>query len=250
MNILVTAGNTQTPLDRVRCITNIFSGRTGAQIAAKASERGHSVALLTSHPEVLDSISSGRERTAPEWRVRSYRTFDDLDVAMGEEIGSGRYEAVIHAAAVSDYRSAGVYALAPGTTFDSNELGWDSTTERPRLVDAAEGKVKSSHQELWLRLVPTPKLVDKIRPVWGFTGTLVKFKLEVGLSEAELIEVAERARIHSGADVMVANTLDEMYDWAIIGAGAERYRKVSRAQLADDLLDVVEAIARLGIRQY
>ncbi|MFO0803298.1 MAG: phosphopantothenoylcysteine decarboxylase [Gemmataceae bacterium] len=29
MKVLVTAGNTQSPLDRVRCITNIFSGRTG-----------------------------------------------------------------------------------------------------------------------------------------------------------------------------------------------------------------------------
>ena len=29
MNLLVTAGNTLVPVDRVRCITNIFTGRTG-----------------------------------------------------------------------------------------------------------------------------------------------------------------------------------------------------------------------------
>jgi hypothetical protein len=51
VKILVTAGNTQTDIDRVRCITNVFSGRTGAQIAAEAFERGHAVSLLTSHPE-------------------------------------------------------------------------------------------------------------------------------------------------------------------------------------------------------
>ncbi len=241
MNILVTAGNTQTPLDRVRCITNIFSGRTGAQIAARAFDRGHSVVLLTSHPEVLDSIPANRTRTAPEWRVRTYRTFDDLDGAMNEEISGKRVEVVIHAAAVSDYRAAGVFSLAPGTTFDSTELTWDVVGERPRLLDAATGKVKSSHPELWLRLVPTPKLVDKIRSVWGFTGVLVKFKLEVGLSETELLEVAERARVHSGADLMSANTLEGMHDWAIIGAGANGYRKVTRSQLADQLLDAVEA---------
>ena len=39
MKILVTAGNTQTPIDRVRSITNIFSGRTGARIAARAFNR-------------------------------------------------------------------------------------------------------------------------------------------------------------------------------------------------------------------
>jgi phosphopantothenate---cysteine ligase (CTP) len=241
MNILVTAGNTQTPLDRVRCITNIFSGRTGAQIATRAFDRGHSVVLLTSHPEVLDSIPTSRERTTPEWRVRTYRTFDDLDAAMSEEISGNRVEVVIHAAAVSDYRAAGVFSLAPGTTFDSTELTWDVVGERPRLLDAATGKVKSSHPELWLRLVPTPKLVDKIRPAWGFTGILVKFKLEVGLTETELLEVAERARVHSGADLMSANTLEGMHDWAIIGAGANGYRKVTRSQLADQLLDAVEA---------
>lgn len=241
MNILVTAGNTQTPLDRVRCITNIFSGRTGAQIAARAFDRGHSVVLLTSHPEILDAIPTSRERSTLEWRVRSYRTFDDLDAAMGEEISGKRFEAVIHAAAISDYRAAGIFSLAPGTTFDPTELSWNMEGERPHLLDAARGKVKSSHPELWLRLVPTPKLVDKIRPVWGFTGILVKFKLEVGLSEAELLEVAERARVHSGADLMSANTLEGMHDWALIGAGENGYRKVSRSQLADQLLDAVEA---------
>ena len=34
MNLLVTAGNTQAPIDRVRCVTNVFSGRTGAQVPA------------------------------------------------------------------------------------------------------------------------------------------------------------------------------------------------------------------------
>ena len=37
---------------------------------------------------------------------------------------------------------------------------------------------------------------------------LVKFKLEVGLSREELIRVAEASRKSSGADYLVANTLD------------------------------------------
>jgi phosphopantothenate---cysteine ligase (CTP) len=225
MNILVTAGNTQTPVDSVRNLTNIFSGRTGAQIAARAYDRGHSVTLLTSHPEVLDAIPSERLRTVPEWRVRAYRTFDDLDAAMGEEIASGKFDAVVHAAAVSDYRVAGIFTRRDG-----------------QFEDATAGKVKSSYPELWLRLVPTPKLVDKIRGAWGFAGVLVKFKLEVGLSEAELLEVAERARVHSAADLMVANTLEGMRDWALIGTGPGAYRKVERAELANRLLDAIEVV--------
>ena len=53
MRFLVTAGNTQTHIDKVRCLTNIFSGRTGGRIAAAAHGRGHTVCLLTSHPEAL-----------------------------------------------------------------------------------------------------------------------------------------------------------------------------------------------------
>lgn len=244
MNILITAGNTQTPLDRVRCITNIFSGRTGAQIAARAFERGHSVLLLTSHPEALGSFCPPAANEN-RWRVQTYRTFDELDAAMGEALSNNPFDVVIHAAAVSDYRSAGIFTVAPGTSFNAGDLGWDSESQRPFLLDAMAAKVKSTHQELWLRLLPTPKLVDKIRPVWGFQGILVKFKLEVGLSESELRDVAERARIHSQADLMTANTLEGMHDWALIGTGELGYEKVNRDELADRLLDRVEVMATI-----
>ncbi|MFO0823474.1 MAG: phosphopantothenoylcysteine decarboxylase [Gemmataceae bacterium] len=227
MNILVTAGNTQTPVDDVRCITNIFTGRTGGMIAARAFERGHSVMHLTSHPAVVDAIPATRHRSPPEWRVRPYRTFDDLDTAMAQEIGSGRYDAVIHAAAVSDYRVAGAFTFHDG-----------------QFEDVSAGKVKSSHPELWLKLTPTPKLVDKIRSAWGFAGVLVKFKLEVGLTESELLAVAEKARVHSSADLICANTLEGMKEWAFVGAGPGGYRRVTRAERADYLLDQMEAVRR------
>jgi phosphopantothenate---cysteine ligase (CTP) len=217
MNILVTAGNTQTPVDRVRCITNIFSGRTGAKVAAEAAGRGHRVTLLTSHPEVLDGGTG--------IRVRPYQTFDDLDALMAAEVASGGYEVVIHAAAVSDYHVAGVFAQTP-----------------TGLTDVTAGKVKSHHPELWLKLVPAPKLIDKVRSVWGFTGTLVKFKLEVGVSDAELLAVAERSRVHSEADLMCANTLEGMHDWAFVGRGSAGYRRVRRADLAADLITSVETV--------
>jgi phosphopantothenate-cysteine ligase/phosphopantothenoylcysteine decarboxylase/phosphopantothenate--cysteine ligase len=218
MNVLVTAGNTHTPVDRVRCITNVFSGRTGARVAAEAAARGHAVALLTSHPEVLGGAAGVR--------VRAYRTFDDLDALMAEEVSSGRYDAVVHAAAVSDYHVGGVYAGRDGN-----------------LEVAAAGKVKSSHPELWLRLVPAPKLIDKVRAEWGFGGVLLKFKLEVGVSDAELLDVAERSRAHSAADLMCANTLEGMHDWAFVGSGSAGYRRVRRADLAAVLIGAVEGLA-------
>jgi phosphopantothenate-cysteine ligase/phosphopantothenoylcysteine decarboxylase/phosphopantothenate--cysteine ligase len=217
MNVLVTAGNTQTPIDRVRCITNVFTGRTGARIAAEAHRRGHAVALLTSHPETIGG----------PWQIEPYRTYDDLDRLMGELVPSGRFDAVIHAAAVSDYAVAGVYAdPAPGA---------------PRLDMA--GKIKSRHGELWLRLVPTAKLVDRIRGAWGFRGVLVKFKLEAGVTEAELLEVAEQSRTHSMADAMVANALETYHQWAYLGVRGGPYERLTRDELAPRLLAAVEELA-------
>ena len=41
LNLLITAGGTIVPIDRVRCIANSFTGRTGASIAVRAHTRGH-----------------------------------------------------------------------------------------------------------------------------------------------------------------------------------------------------------------
>ena len=198
-------------------------GRPGSR--RRAHDRGHSVTLLTSHPEVIEEIRASRPRCLPTCGARPDRTFDDLEAAMAEEIGTGRYEVIVHAAAVSDYRVAGIFTQQDG-----------------KLADVSAAKVKSSHSELWLKLVPTPKLVDRIRSVWGFAGLLVKFKLEVGLSDAELLAVAEQARVHSAADLMVANTLEGLHEWAFVGAEVGDYRKVSRQELADYLLDRIETL--------
>ena len=67
-----------------------------------------------------------------------------------------------------------------------------------------------------------PKLIDMVRSPWGFRGTLVKFKLEVGISDERLLEIAEKSRIHSQADFMVANTLEGASAWAYLGPLAGR----------------------------
>jgi phosphopantothenoylcysteine synthetase/decarboxylase len=109
------------------------------------------------------------------------------------------------------------------------------------LIDVAAGKVKSNHEELWLRLVRTPKLVDNIRTDWKFTGILVKFKLEVGIGERTLLDIAEESRRQSCADLMVANTLEEASQWAYVGPLSRNYEKVSRADLPARLLAAIES---------
>src|SRR5438552_2929873 len=106
MNLLVTAGGTVVPIDRVRCISNGFTGRTGARIALHAHGRGHGVTLLTSHPDTVERLGQAVPADA-RWHVRRYRTFDDLQNAMAECLTGGGFDAVVHSAAVSDYRVDG-----------------------------------------------------------------------------------------------------------------------------------------------
>jgi phosphopantothenoylcysteine synthetase/decarboxylase len=258
MNILVTAGNTLVPIDKVRCISNILTGRTGAAIAIHAHQRGHTVTLLTSHPEVVAGMSGlpTDESARSRWNLLSYKTFDDLENMMARLIawepealarderacasGYRAFDAVIHCAAVSDYRSAGIYAPGAGTRFDSERQDWRSSDGLPTLEDRTAGKVKSDEAELWLRLVKTPKLVDRIRTDWKFTGLLVKFKLEVGVTDKELLAVAERSRVQSTADFMVANTLEGTGSWAYVGPTADRYQRISRRDLPARLLTALE----------
>jgi phosphopantothenoylcysteine synthetase/decarboxylase len=235
MRILVTAGNTQVPIDRVRCITNIFTGRTGAAIALEAYRRGHHVTLVTSNPKTIDVGQRDEQR----WQCYGYRTFEDLEALMNHHITLMQQDAVVHCAAVSDYRAAGIFAPSPGTRFHADDFTWRDDQKIPALLDRSAAKVKSDEPELWLHLVRAPKLVDKIRKDWGYRGLLVKFKLESAVNDSDLLASAEKSRQQSNADWMVANTLEGAADWAFLGA-AHEYKQVTRAGLAGALLDVLE----------
>jgi len=241
MRVLVTGGNTVVPIDKVRCISNMFRGRTGANIALEACRRGHHVHFLASDPNILKpEITSA---LPPEcWKLERYRTFDDLHEAMQRVIEKDTVDVVIHSAAVSDYRVEGIFAPDRDTHFCLESLTWEGREGMPtRMVDRYAGKIKSNEPELWLRMVQNPKLIDLIRPSWHFSGILVKFKLEVGVDEQELLEIAERSREHSAADLVVANTLLGL---TFIGPVNGRYERMkSRRELASKLLDAVESLA-------
>lgn len=241
MRILVTGGNTVVPIDRVRCIGNVFRGRTGANIALEACRRGHHVHLLASDPDVLKPEAKAA-LPADRWRLERYRTFDDLHDAMRRAIENGNVDALIHSAAVSDYRVEGIFAPTADTKFALATQTWEGRDGAPaRMADRGAGKVKSDEPELWFRMVQNPKLIDLVRPVWGFSGVLVKFKLEVGVGEEQLLEIAERSRAHSAADLMVANTLLGLTFIGPVGGGYHRLS--SRRELVSKLLDAVEALA-------
>jgi phosphopantothenate-cysteine ligase/phosphopantothenoylcysteine decarboxylase/phosphopantothenate--cysteine ligase len=217
LRVLVTAGSTQVPIDRVRAITNVFTGRTGTQVAAAiAALPGTEVRLLTSAPYRAQEWG-----LPPSVKVSGYTTFDELRDLMQASIAQERWPgAIVHSAAVSDYLVEGV-ADASGRA-----LG-------------AGGKIASEHERLVITLVKAPKLVDLIRQPWGFNGTLIKFKLTVGRSDAELEAIARASMRHSGADAIVANDLAWAAERAMVLVGDRPVEQVQRAGLAERVAELV-----------
>ena len=115
-------------------------------------------------------------------------------------MGRETYDAVFMTAAVADYKPQRVYAVI------ERRLAGDRETWIVKDVQA--GKVKSTHAEIAILGHPTEKLVDLFRTEWRHAGLLVKFKLEVGITNDELVRIGQSSRKASRADYLVANTLD------------------------------------------
>ena len=205
-NVLITAGSTAVPIDQVRELSNIFRGRTGAMIADYFVSQGVNCTLVT----------SAKPTNSRDLKVIGFRTFDDLKDIVEAEIKNGDYDAIIHSAAVSDYRVSRVL-------------------DRDLKPINASTKVSSSHSKLYLELESNIKIVDQIRTPWGFKGKLVKFKLQVGISDEELKLIAFKSMIVSQADFIVANCLEWCRERAYIMGADESLANVQRNDLPAEL---------------
>ncbi len=93
--VLVTAGGTREPLDRVRFVGNRSSGRMGVALAAEAAARGADVTLLAANLAV-----------PPPPGVETVETPTAADLAREALARGNEADVVLMAAAVADYRPA------------------------------------------------------------------------------------------------------------------------------------------------
>jgi phosphopantothenoylcysteine synthetase/decarboxylase len=236
LHFLVTAGSTREKIDEVRDWGNIFTGKTGLDVALAFLELG-SVTLLTSnlqHAQEYDGYAGKGGMIGTE-TFRSHRELQDL---LAERMTSGDpVDVVAMSAAIADYRPSGVFRIVQRQENAGRET-WV-------VENVQAGKVKSTFDHIAIVGERTLKLVDQFRGEWGYRGLLVKFKLEVGLTDDELIRVASASRLASGAELMVANTLamarpvdgSERAAYLIWEGGTQR---VPRSQLAESVKQWVE----------
>ncbi len=202
--VLVTAGATREYIDPIRYITNSSSGKMGVAIAEEAELRGAEVTLIRTKGSVPSLVENQIE----------VETVEEMLEAIEKELKEKKYNAVVLAAAVSDFR----------------------------VKEKADVKIKSG-KPLTLELEPTPKIIDRVKGLQPDTF-LVGFKAETGLSEEELVEAAKKQVERAGSDLVVANTLrafgSDENEVLLVGRDfVKRLPRMGKRELAERLWDEI-----------
>ena len=179
MKILITSGGTREYIDDVRVLTNISSGKLGAQIATVFAEAEHDVHYLHAKGAIVPDNTGDDNVT--------YHTVDgtqEVFELMKELVP--QMDVVIHAMAVSDF-------------------GF----KRDGAV-----KLKSNDPEAFIEfmrenIIINPKILSYIK-TWNPEVFLVSFKFEVGQTHKGLIEIAHDSLTKNGSDLVIANDKEEM----------------------------------------
>jgi len=180
LRVLVTSGGTSEPIDGVRVITNVSSGVTGSGIAEGFRQRGHEAILLRGRGSAGAELDQATE----------FGSTADLAAALQAQLAAEEFDAVIHAAAVSDF------------TVSSIDVAGIS-----RLPTA--GKIPSDH-DVTVHLTRTPKLVTALREHSRNPEIcVVAFKLTVGAGAAEQQAAVAELFASGDADLVVHNDLRE-----------------------------------------
>ena len=185
-HVVVTSGATAESIDPVRIITNRASGKTGRAVARACHVRGADVTLVhdgddVHYAETVTVESAAEMREAVLGAVGG----DDVGDRGGDAAGAPSADALVSAAAISDY-----------------------------TVDPADEKLRSGESRT-LDLEPTPKLIDGVREAYPDLP-IVGFKAETSGDDEEMIEAARDILTRSDLAFVVAN------DAAVMGEDGTR----------------------------
>lgn len=182
--ILVTAGGTREPIDSVRYIGNLSTGRTAAALTDALTRKGHRVTWLGAGQALRPRFAAHEE---------TYVTYADLEASLRRLLASQPFDLVVHAAAVSDFSVERIESQGQSST-------------------VADAKLPSS-SGLTLHLRPNPKLLDQLRG-WSQNPDVqvIGFKLTDSADPQRQLEAIERLLGKAGVNAVVHNDLNEMRD--------------------------------------
>ena len=154
LRIVITGGPSSEPIDGVRLITNQSTGELAVLLAKRFRESGSNVELFLGRRSIF--------RTS--W-ARFFDTNEDLERLLGEVYKREEVHAVLHAAALADFKVANI--LVEGH-------------------DQAVQKIPSAATAIQLRLVPKTKVIARLRQLFP-EAFIVGWKFELDGSPADVI---------------------------------------------------------------
>ena len=175
IKVLISAGPTCVPIDKVRVISNLATGETGIRLAERFSSYGAQVTLLLGGSAAAKACSIDKRI-----RLIRFKYSSELENLIKKELKRRRYDIMIHSAAVSDYKPSRIY----------------------------KAKIKSGMSHWKINLVPTEKIIDLIKRI-DKNILLVGFKFEPGAAKNTLLKHARMLLLRAKADLVVANTSDK-----------------------------------------
>lgn len=184
IKVLVTAGGTQEPIDTVRVISNLSSGKTGITIAEYLTQMGFDVTLLQAHGSAKTENVTSRD---------VFTSFSSLDEKIRKYLSTEDFTHIIHAAAVSDYSVDNIEANGKKyKPFELKKLSSD--------VDSMSIHLKRNH-----------KIVDQLKEYSRNKNiSVIAFKLTSQASDAEKKAAVEKLFKNSHADFVVHNDLTDI----------------------------------------
>jgi len=202
-NVVVTGGGSIAPIDDVRVLTNVSSGRFAAAITEACWERGAAVWHIHTPPALLPFVRSARfDLDAPDPAAETDRL-----ARLREKWQSARdrlHLVPLSIGTVADYQQT-LKRVLQERPIDMAFLAMAVSDFEP---EARAGKIDSEAAEtLVIPCQRTPKVIRSVRD-WSPSVYLVGFKLLSSVSPEVLIRQAELACRTNRAQLTVANDLD------------------------------------------
>jgi phosphopantothenate---cysteine ligase (CTP) len=204
MNVLVTGGGTSAPIDDVRSITNVSTGRFAAAISESCLARGACVWHLHAPSAQLPLLRLARfdlERNNPAGEFDRLRSLHDEWKAVRDRL----HLVPLKSGTVADYAQS-LHNLLLTQSINVAFLAMAVSDYEPAPV---AGKVSSDESELVVQCGRTPKVIRSVRD-WAPSVYLVGFKLLSRATTPELIRQAEASGRTNRADLTVANDLQSL----------------------------------------
>jgi phosphopantothenate-cysteine ligase len=207
MKVLITAGGTSEKIDEVRVMSNISTGRLGSLIADEFIRKDVSVTYVCGKTAILPSEPG-------KTNIIKIDSVNELIETITELFSHTKYDAVIHAMAVSDYRP----------------------------VQTDEKKISSDMDKLVIVMEKTPKVISMLKELQPEI-VLVGFKLLVGVKEEELLRVSKKLLSKNDCDYVLANDLEKIngdkHEAILIEADGSCTRAYSKHEIATTIAEKV-----------